>query len=183
MRWFALATLVAASGCQVVFGLSQVKPLPDAPPDAPAACPADYTTTNGGTSLYRLVATPLPFADAAKDCADDETPGLTGHTHLAVLSDVNELMFLYTLGGNRWVGLSDLATQGTWRWVTAEAAMDASAGDVQLWAPTEPNNLMTEKCVHFDSQHPNLVNNVICTETHTYACECDAFANDPSTYP
>jgi hypothetical protein len=186
------AMALAGTGCDALFHLQAVPPMadgapdapdpPDAPPDAPAMCPSDYATmAPSGTSRYRLVATSTPFATAVMDCADDETSGVfTGHTHLAVLSDADEATFLYAFG-NRWIGLSDLATTGTWKWVTLDpSVLDPASGDTTLWATGEPNNIGTEHCAHFDSLHANHVNNVICTESHAYVCECDGYPDVPS---
>lgn len=192
MRWSIVFVVVATAGCDDLFNLEHVTYAPgdatrdagpDAPPDAPLACPADYTTINGDAH-YRLVATAVSFVEAATDCADDETagPAITMHTHLAVLSSTAETAYLYGLGSSRWIGLTDLTANGIWKWVTDEAALDPSAADTSLWATGEPNNPSTELCGHFDSFHTNRVNNVICGETHAYACECDAFPNISSRY-
>ena len=146
-------------------------------------CPADYVLVHG-TSQYRLATTGQGFFPAVKDCADDETTGppISGHTHLAVLSDLAELHFLYSQGADRGIGLSDLKTTGIWHWVTNEPALDTAATDTMLWAPTEPNMPGVEDCGRFDSGHADRVTNAICSEAHVYTCECDAYPNDPSTY-
>ncbi|MGE5182062.1 MAG: C-type lectin domain-containing protein, partial [Acidobacteriota bacterium] len=152
MRWSLLALATSAAGC-----FAQPRAPSDAPPsiDAAPMCPADYTMSNGTDSRYRLITAAVDFVTAARDCADDETAGppILHHTHLAVLSDTSERDYLDNFGFG-WVGLTDVTSPtSTWTWITDEQAMSPDASDSALWAPTEPNNLMTEHCSHFDSQH------------------------------
>ena len=110
----------------------------------------------------------------------DHRPHATGRAVLAAETHV-----LYALGADRWIGLGEIGLTGTFRWITRDpGAMDPASSDTRLWAPGEPNNFATERCAHFDIGHPDLVNNIDCTSTpHPYTCECDGYANDPTTYP
>src|SRR5256885_1693242 len=79
MRWWPVVVLLAS--CDAVFGLKQTDEKVTA-----AACPAPYEQRE--TGFYRIVDTLGAFGAAEDACRGDETAvaGLTGHTHLVVLS-------------------------------------------------------------------------------------------------
>ncbi len=186
VRW--LLSLALLAGCDAVLRLSKVQ---DRVPDAAVTCPPEYTlayvTSSNETSYYRFEPTGTDFYSAAADCADDETSGapIFGHTHLPVLSDLGEAQLLYQTN-HVWLGLTELEDMQTWRWVTHEPLpLDPSANNRMLWSDGEPSATPADEyCAHFDGNHPDLVNNVVCdtTEHHAYYCECDAYPNDPATY-
>lgn len=184
-----LLAALASSGCDAVLRFATVTYHPDAPPDspppdAPLTCPTSYLADSQTLTQYRHVTTSATFDVAMADCADDETGlGITGHTHLAVLSSTMEAQVLAGMDAGSWVGLTDHRDGMTWRWVTAETSLDPSANDRSLWAPGEPNNPGVEDCAHFSLGTVGPLNNVNCTtEMHGYFCECDGYPNDPNAY-
>lgn len=69
--------------------------------------------------------------------------------------------------GEWWIGLSDLAVEGTFAWV------DATPLDFAAWLPGEPNQFMglEEDCAQFSVGMPGLWNDLVCTALGFYICE------------
>jgi hypothetical protein len=193
-RRHAVALIVVAlAGCDELFGLDPISIPIDAPaadvldaaPDAfvlvcPAVATATYTQDSVTGSYYLVVNAQRPFIQAAEICAAHRTldSRSTGHTHLAVVSNLAELDQLFALSGDGgWLGLTNLKTPSP-AWVTSEAAQIPQS----YWSPYngEPNNLTFEQCSNF-MQEGKLHTNP-CTQAHQYVCECDAYANEPSRY-
>jgi len=82
-----------------------------------------------GGHYYEHVATQLSWEDA-QTYAEDR------HAHLATIEDAAENAFVQGLvtGETSWMGGTDLATEGIWAWVTAEAFTYTN------WALTEPDD-------------------------------------------
>jgi len=64
--------------------------------------------------------------------------------HLATIESEAENAFLFDLpgGSNRWIGLNDIAVEGTFVWVTGEPVVFTKFG------AGEPNNVGNEDAVH-----------------------------------
>jgi hypothetical protein len=137
---------------------------------ASPTCPASYTATIPGTgSRYRVVTQPASWPDAQADCADDGAG-----THLVVIGSDAERTGVGALAGDDlWIGLSDRAVEGSFRWVTGAAT------PFTAWAAGQPNDADgTEDCVEqkrmMDAWHDQP-----CTELLAYVCECDGVAPVP----
>ena len=75
--------------------------------------------------------------------------------------------------GLYWIGLNDRMSDGNWRWVNGHRA---SANDVTLWRPNEPDGGEIQNCgrAFFSNRNINafLAFDVECTALHTRAvCE------------
>ncbi|HEY5925311.1 MAG TPA: C-type lectin domain-containing protein [Kofleriaceae bacterium] len=197
----ALAALMLLAACSKFYGLDPPLLMSDAPrddagdfddaterdaraidasadaPTPPANCPPSYTLANG-TSRYRLSTTTAEWPEAAQDCRDDSGP--TGTTHLIVVINDAERMYLRTIvPGAVWVGLSDLLVEAQFRWNTAEPTNYPNNGG---WGLGEPSGgVVDPDCVATISA-TTLLDDVVCSSTLAYVCECDSYPDDPSRY-
>lgn len=72
--------------------------------------------------------------------------------------------------GKYWIGLNDIATESTWRWIGS--GLNAT---VTHWHPGQPDNDdNNENCVHTDGTHAGSWNDAECAVTSHmlyYICE------------
>ncbi|XP_036439300.1 CD209 antigen-like protein A [Colossoma macropomum] len=67
--------------------------------------------------------------------------------------------------GDIWIGLTDSATEGVWKWV------DGSALTTEYWSGSEPNDLGgDEDCVEFYSNNKRW-NDRRCSDKRRWICE------------
>jgi hypothetical protein len=129
-------------------------------PAAPKACRA-MTGANVDVSAGRKYITRTSAATWAAAKADCESIG----AYLAVISDLTENdnvdgNFL----GDSWIGLSDQATENTFVWV------NGSTDAYRQWGNGAPHGNNTGRnCVMVNVDWQD----VDCTSTKQYACECD----------
>ncbi|XP_065275299.1 CD209 antigen-like protein C [Emys orbicularis] len=108
------------------------------------------------------------FSTSTKSWLDAKQFCTSQESHLVIVNNKQEQTFL----SNQliepdvyWLGLSDSAKEGEWRWV------DDSPLSVRFWGPGEPNNVGQhgEDCVHlrFDGKW----NDATCSLTHYWICE------------
>jgi hypothetical protein len=157
------------------------------PPDASVAglCPSDYGTFGMNGFRYRPVLTLVPYLVAAADCADDALPGSNRYTHLVVLDDdlersLVDATFQLPVA---WIGLSDLRSEGLYRWVTLQDTMGYPPPSGP-WAPNQPDdggNSMNEDCI-FIANPGAVLGDAECALGLRYVCECDLHMNAPSQY-
>jgi lectin-like protein len=149
----------------------------DAPPGTP--CPSGYVAIAGlpSPSRYRFVATAVRWIDAELDCEDD-ADGTTLPSHLVVIDSAIEQTAVIggELGGanidDQWTGLTDLATEATWGYVTAQTPVFTD----------NPNGDQNDKdCVRLENNSSHEARD--CDDTNRYACECDGLAGEPARYP
>jgi hypothetical protein len=169
-----LVAVVTSAGCDRVFSLPFEERTDAAASDgssdgSSAACPADFA----GSYLY--VPHPMAWWAAELDCKSRSVPG-GKHVHLAVLSDVSERAAVAGLAPAQrlWIGLSDLLTEGQYRWVTDEptAAMIPSAG-TPWWPMGEPDGA-DNNCVEINDYE---LDDDSCSEdmANHFVCECDDY--------
>jgi len=145
--------------------------VPDAPPgtiDAAAdamavTCPVSYVEAIG-THRYRVISTTTTWAVAQASCAADGTA-----TYLAIPDDdVENAQLAMVLGGESWIGVSDLAVEGEFRNVL---------GQLQLfhpWETGEPDGA-NQDCVAMRTDgggQSGAWRDDQCTVLYRYVCEC-----------
>ena len=68
-------------------------------------------------------------------------------------------------GAKGWIGLTDLRTEGTFKWA------DNQPVNFTYWAKNQPNNFRNEDCVHtLGVRHGFMWNDVDCNSCHNYTC-------------
>jgi len=150
----------------------------DAPIDVASPCEGYTITIGASATRYRFSAALVTtWPAAAADCAD-----APGKTHLAVLgpTDAERSELSNAIGSNAaWLGLSDRRTQNTYLWVTSEDTMGYPNN--LPWVNNMTGGTQSGDCVFarttadLDTADCNLA-------MHSFVCECDAFADDPTRY-
>ncbi|QDS90691.1 Lectin C-type domain protein [Rosistilla ulvae] len=75
------------------------------------------------------------LTDQASGWNDAEAAAVAAGGHLASIDNAEQTRLLYhTFGGNRWIGLNDVASEGTFQW------SDGSDVDFTIWGPGYPNS-------------------------------------------
>ena len=144
---------------------------PDAMPGAPDAMPAP-TCPPGYVGGYRFVATQQTWIVAEADCDDDSAGADQRATHLVVVDNGLERGALALLSNDQWLGLSDLAAEGTFLYVTSQASID----------PISTSGNETDKdCVRLKDSGATEIRD--CDEDNVYFCECDGVEPDPARFP
>jgi hypothetical protein len=146
------------TGCDDTFiGLCECETGYVAPP-RPACRTMSGATIHEGRRYFIRDTTPLSWAAAKADC---ESIG----AHLAVVSDLREHNDVDNdFFGDSWIGLTDLAVEGTFVWV------NGSTDAYRKFDGSSPHaGNVNRNCVriNFDWQ------DVDCTTLKEYACECD----------
>lgn len=142
---------------------------PDATPGTPDAgpmCPSGYFEG------YRFEATQATWAGAEADCDDDSNGSNELSTHLVVVDNGLERAALALLSNDQWLGLTDLAAEGTFLYVTSQASIDpiSTAG-----------NETDRDCVRLKSNAATEIRD--CDEDNVYFCECDGVEPDSARFP
>jgi hypothetical protein len=142
--------------------------------DAP---PPDAQPCSGGTTqivdpqtghCYRLFnGTKVAWLEARLACA-----GLGVGNHLAMIGSAAENAILTQLAGagitDAWLGATDSATEGTWRWVDNTLVIYTN------WRMGEPNNANgNEDCMVAELDTGATWDDRDCTSTLAYVCERD----------
>jgi len=96
--------------------------------------------------------------------------GVTGHLVTLLTEAENDFVFTTVLGSqllHAWIGATDEANEGTWRWVTGEQFWQGGVGGSSQnglfanWAPAQPDNALgTEHYAHFYSAVSNSWNDI-----------------------
>ena len=96
-----------------------------------------FTSQNNynGHSYYRSTGS-MTWTDARTACTN-----MGGH--LVTVTTAAENNFIFNLWPSGWIGLSDEAVEGQWRWVTGEPYTWGN------WNPGEPNNAGNEDYIQF----------------------------------
>lgn len=112
----------------------------------------DYYPETG--HFYKFFSDPgILWTASLAEAAGKNLFGLNGY--LATITTTGENQFILDrVSGTAWIGASDAADEGTWRWVTGpEALQDNGAGRLLSdgftnWEDDEPNNLGPEHYAH-----------------------------------
>ncbi|PVD31016.1 hypothetical protein C0Q70_10292 [Pomacea canaliculata] len=95
-------------------------------------CPEGYTQVGYNGDCYRYYGDPMTYSDAQQQCAADGAVLYPAKT-------ASDLLFLLSFSQNSsgvWVGLTDSATEGTWKY-----SDDTLMTDSSLWMSGEPDNV------------------------------------------
>ena len=76
----------------------------------------------GNGHWYELVTAPLSFGDAVVEASTRTHLGLGGHLVTITSADENAFVHGLTGGGAAWLGASDAAVEGEWRWMSGPEA-------------------------------------------------------------
>jgi len=132
---------------------------PDAPPDA-FVCPAVYMPLAGAPHLYRSITSSAPWQTQKSACASDGG-------YLAIADDVSELTAIRTfIGNDLWVGVTDVASEGTYLTVLGAPATFLP------WDAGQPDNAPgNADCVRANSALKFLDDK--CSTGLRAVCECE----------
>ena len=144
---------------------------PDAMP--PPTCPDGYIQLPGFGTRHRFVASPAEWPEAEADCEDDSIGPQHYATHLVVLAGGGiERGALALFGNDMWVGLTDLADDDEFEYVTDQEVVDGLG----------PSNNATDRdCVRLKGTGALEARD--CEEDNIYICECDGREPDPARFP
>ncbi|XP_025096360.1 macrophage mannose receptor 1-like isoform X2 [Pomacea canaliculata] len=94
-------------------------------------CPEGYTQVGYNGDCYRYYGDPMTYSDAQQQCAADGAVLYPAKT-------ASDLLFLLSFQNSSgvWVGLTDSATEGTWKY-----SDDTLMTDSSLWMSGEPDNV------------------------------------------
>ncbi|MEM8981066.1 MAG: lectin-like protein [Pseudomonadota bacterium] len=105
------------------------------------AVPVQWDVASGGNDhFYDIIATTLTWAEARDAAAAMTYNGLDGH--LVTITSAGEQAFLDSLnpsGRDLWLGASDAANEGDWRWVTGPETGLKLDDTYTNWYGNEPN--------------------------------------------
>jgi hypothetical protein len=120
------------------------------------AAPVEWSVGSGGNGhWYELVSgTPVSWTEASSAAAGMTNLGRAGH--LVTVTSAEEWAFLVDTvnpsGARAWLGGSDAASEGVWRWTGGAEAGETFwiggrggvAAGYHAWNPLEPNNASNE---------------------------------------
>ncbi|XP_026798874.3 CD209 antigen isoform X1 [Pangasianodon hypophthalmus] len=104
----------------------------------------------------------------AKNWNDSRQDCINRGADLVIINSKEEQDFITKqLGGSRaWIGLSDIATEGEWKWV------DGTPLTTMYWRTGEPNNANEEDCAEiFEPHDTKCWNDQKCSDLAPWICE------------
>jgi uncharacterized protein YegL len=122
-------------------------------------CPPDWTLE--GHSCYLTVKTEKTFKEASQHCIKEGA-------HLASCHSKEENDFLVKRLSSQWLGLTDVANEGTFVWT------DGTKLDFTNWGVGEPNDHGgKEDCTHtgLNKDKPHLWNDIDCERKYAFHCK------------
>ncbi|XP_071811335.1 uncharacterized protein [Apostichopus japonicus] len=141
-----------------VAALQTERELPEVGPVA--VCPYLYEASPSG-SCYYFSNGRTSYQGARGSCLSDP------NGDLAIINNQEELDYLVerVVGGPRWIGYFDRATEGHWTWADCQ---DAESWQVALWGPDQPTGY-DEDCGALESS--GLLSDYVCDQGFRYVCE------------
>ncbi|XP_033479011.2 uncharacterized protein LOC117254724 [Epinephelus lanceolatus] len=109
-------------------------------------------------SFYHISSDQKTWQESRRDCQQKDAD-------LVIINSKEEQDFTRQFKKYMWIGLTDLQTEGTWKWV------DGTQVTKSYWGPKEPNGGSGENCgeMKFDSE--NSWNDGSCSLSHFWMCE------------
>ncbi|XP_026260927.2 C-type lectin domain family 4 member F [Urocitellus parryii] len=112
------------------------------------------------------------FSPIKKSWHEAERSCVSKGAHLASVTSQEEQAFLvqFTSNSYHWIGLTDMGTEGTWRW--ADGTQFNNARSKAFWDKNQPDNWrhqngQTEDCVHLRSSW----NDMNCNSPYYWVCK------------
>jgi len=144
-----------------------------------------------GDHYYEFVTTNITWTAARAAAAARTFNGLTGY--LLTVTSAGENAFIASkLTATGWMGASDAATEGIWRWVTGPEGLEAGglgrqfstggttvSGGYSSWAGGEPNNSGNEDYAQFYAGSSGQWNDLPDISLPGYVAEYGGYASDP----
>ncbi|XP_041748244.1 CD209 antigen-like protein E isoform X1 [Coregonus clupeaformis] len=132
-------------------------------------CPEGWRLS--GSSCYFLSTERKTWEESRQDCLERKTD-------LVIVNSIEEQKFLTELNMNIdsvWIGLTDIETEGTWKWV------DDTPLTTRYWGKNQPDNgailiihIGEEDCVEINYRYPGTVNkwnDIRCNSQFNWICE------------
>nr|XP_029541282.1 CD209 antigen-like isoform X1 [Oncorhynchus nerka] len=126
-------------------------------------CPEGWKTS--GSSCYYTTTVIKTWEESRKDCNERGA-------HLVIINSREEQTFingLYGPGNETWIGLTNVDTEGTWKWV------DDTPLTTAYWKTGKPSSSLgaDQDCVAFfhHSSNPGEWNNEECHKSTNWICE------------
>ncbi|XP_073685570.1 CD209 antigen-like protein C [Garra rufa] len=115
------------------------------------------------SSFYYMSTEKKNWTESRQDC-------LKRRADLIIINNSEEQEFVKKITEKRefWIGLTDTAEEGTWKWVNGSTLTSG------IWAPGEPNGKTEENCaVTSLERHPELIGwfDIKCDGAHQWICE------------
>ena len=130
----------------------------------------DTTTNWAAQGYYFFGGHTFKYYSSAKTWSNAKTACENLGGHLATSTSAEKNTFLFSLiSTNTWLGATDEASEGTWKWVTGETWSYTN------WASGQPDNSSKkEHYLEFNLGFGNRVwNDISATTTQGYICEWD----------
>lgn len=108
--------------------------------DCTFVCPEGTIEADGYPGCYQLLTTIGSFLDAPAACANRSFSGLRGRLPTPRTSTDLELVVAAANNLDVWIGATDLANEGTFRWLDEDGRFPFPPGGGQ-WAPLQPDDV------------------------------------------
>uniref|UniRef100_A0A672Y808 C-type lectin domain-containing protein n=1 Tax=Sphaeramia orbicularis TaxID=375764 RepID=A0A672Y808_9TELE len=102
-------------------------------PESEKTCPAGWRMSF--CRCYFFSSSTGPWETGRNDCKNRDAD-------LVVIDSTEEQEFIQGFKQEYWIGLNDLVSEGTWKWV------DGSSVTLKFWNPGEPNNGKARNGMH-----------------------------------
>lgn len=112
------------------------------------AAPVQWTAASGGNNhWYEFVSASVNYAAASSAAAASSFAGVSGHV-VTITSAAEQAFIDSNFGASHsnffWIGASDAASEGTWKWIEGPESGELLSATYQNWNAGEPNNLGNE---------------------------------------